>query len=213
MPQEKEDSSMILMDTVVSKLEQQDQKIQAQEKKMVRLEQQISTVPDLLAELPAIKTGMQEILSTLKNLRFPSETMQEFSKRLSAALDLLRAPAKTNIEHHHHIPKLIWATGGLFLALCIVCSGWFTICNKLGEYQGGDIKYRSLKLSVDSAALVYLSRLDSLYLANPDSLRKNVEDQERLRAERLDLLNQIQAVERKIPPPGSPAAERKARRN
>jgi hypothetical protein len=213
MPQEKEDSSMILMDTVVSKLEQQDQKIKAQEKKMAGLEQQVSAVSDPLPDLSAIKAGMQEILATLKNLRFPTETVQELSKRLAAALDLLRAPAKTNIEHHHHIPKVIWATGGLFLALCIVCSGWFTTCNKLGEYQGGDIKYRSLKLNVDSAALVYLYRLDSFYLANPDSLRKNVEDQERLRAERIDLLNQIQAVERKIPPPGSPAAEKKRGRN
>src|SRR5579863_6820860 len=156
MPQEKEDSSMILMDTVVSKLEQQDQKIKAQEKKMAGLEQQVSTVADPLPDLSAIKTGMQEILLGFKNLRFPTETMQEFSKRLAATLDLLRAPVKTNIEHHHHFPKLIWATGGLFLALCIVCSGWFMTCNKLGEYQGGDIKYRSLKLNVDSAAFVYL---------------------------------------------------------
>jgi hypothetical protein len=56
------------------------------------------------------------------------------------------------------------------------------------------IKYRKLELTDDSATLQYLWRLDSTYTANPDSLQTYVANQERLKRQRLELLNHIRVT-------------------
>jgi hypothetical protein len=83
--------------------------------------------------------------------------------------------------HHHHIPKLIWISAGLFIALCLVCT-------KLDGFIANDTKYRHLRLDTAHKSLqLYLDQLDSVYKAHPDFREKVLEREEeyRLNFERL----------------------------
>ena len=84
--------------------------------------------------------------------------------------------------------------------------------SRSNQYQANDVKYRKLRLEVDSAGLRYLCRLDSIYSANTDSIREEVEERERLKQERLELLDRIQTVDKKLQPPADRAGEKKKAR-
>jgi uncharacterized protein (UPF0335 family) len=58
--------------------------------------------------------------------------------------------------------------------------------------------YSAWKSAKVQSILKYLNKLDSLYASNPDSLRANVEQQERLKQERLELIDQIKQVNSQI---------------
>ena len=198
MTQETKDSNNLLTDTIIGKLETQDGKLQAQEKKIVAVEKKISEIPDLTGDMREIKSDIRTLLTGLQNLQFPLELIKEFTKLLTTGIAEIRRPVQTKVEHHHHVPKLIWAAGGLFLVLCLTCVGWTITAGKLDQYRASDTKYRKLKLLPDSVVTMYLNKLDSIYASNPDSLRANVEQQERLKRERLELIDQIKQVNNQI---------------
>jgi len=195
---EKQEASAVLMDTVVSKLEQQQQKIQTQEKRIEQVEEGLQKKPDFSADIKEMKTGLQNLKIAVDSQQFPTKQVQELSKQLTTSITLMRQPVENTTQHHHHIPKLIWAAGGLFLLLCLVCSGWYMTASTIGQYKANDTKYRRLKLRADTVLLKDLWRLDSTYSANPDSMRSVVEEQERLKQQRLELLDQIERVNSKI---------------
>lgn len=209
MNQEKQETSAVLMDTIITKMEKQDQRIQAQEKEIALTGEKIKQIPDYSKDMREIKTGLHDLLAGLKKLDFPSEKMQEFSKIFTAGLAMLRQPTQSIVQHHHYVPKIIWVAGGLFLSLCLVCSGWYMTASTLSQYRANDTKYRKIKLAVDSAGLRYLWRLDSIYSADPDKMRSDVTEQERLKQERLELLDQIQVVNGKIEQSAGKAGEKK----
>jgi len=61
----------------------------------------------------------------------------------------------------------------------------------------------------DTTFLRSLWKLDSVYSANPDSVRDNVEVQETLRQHRLELIDHLKTVEKQIGPPTDRAGEKK----
>jgi hypothetical protein len=209
MSQEKQESDEVLIDTIVSKLEKQDERILSQESETVVLKEGIKQIPDYSKEIQEVKSSLKDYILTLKQLKFPTEKMDGLSKKLTEGVTLLRQPVETKVLHHHYIPQIIWIAAGLFLSLCLVCSGWFITASRLSEYQANDVKYRKIKLEVDSAGLLYLRHLDSLYSADPTGMRGRVEVQERLKQERLELLDRIQTVDRKLQPPVEKAGEEK----
>jgi hypothetical protein len=97
-----------------------------------------------------------------------------------------------------YVPKIMWITASLFLLLCIASIGWGVTSASLKVYVADDVKYRKLELTRDSASLVYLWCLDSLYTANPDSLQNYVTEQERLKRQREELLDRVQLLEKRI---------------
>jgi hypothetical protein len=104
------------------------------------------------------------------------------------ATDLLKQPPVNKVIHHHHIPKLIWISVGLFVALCLVCSGWYVTGTKLDGFVASDTKYRQLRLDTAHKSLqLYLDQLDSVYKTHPDFRERVLETEEeyRLNFERL----------------------------
>jgi len=176
-------------------------KIETQDKKIADMSQQISSIPDNSQDIKHLKTGMNELKAEIKNARFPVSEMQEFSKQLTIGVRLLKEPVTVKTLHHHHIPKLVWATAGLFLALCLASTGWYIACQKLGGYIANDTKYRLLRLDTAHYSLqLSLDRADSLYQVAPD-LRKSVletEEQRRVNFERLQKAEQLKAEAKKL---------------
>lgn len=153
-------------------------KIETQDKKIADMSQQISSIADNSQDIQHLKTDMKELKVEIKNARFPVREMQEFSKQLTIGIKLLREPVTVKTLHHHYIPKLVWITAGLFLALCLVSAGWYMTGQKLSGYIANDTKYRLLRLDTAHYPLhLSLDRADSLYQVDPD-LRKSVLERE-----------------------------------
>ena len=169
-------------------------KVDLQDKKIASLEEKIKNIPDN-TEL------IQKLISTVEGLRdgitkssFSLEKIQHLSATLNGWIFLLKQPVKKEILHHHHVPKIILISAGLFIALALVCSGWYLTAGKLDGYKANDTKYRQLRLDKSLKSLQhYLDRVDSMYNVRPDMRKivleteeKNRENSERLeKAERL----------------------------
>jgi len=212
MNQEKQEPSQIMIDTFISKFQNQDQRIADQEGKIVQLEKDVKAVPDHSKDLAEIKKNNQEQAAVSRKQTAMMEQLDVFFKKLGIAIDILKSPVTSTIQHHHHFPKIAWVTAGLFLALCLACSGWYVTARSSEQYQANDIKYRNLKLVVDSASLGRLYRLDSLYLADPEKMEKYVKEQERLKQERLELLDKIQEVNKKMGPEAKTEQKQKSQK-
>jgi hypothetical protein len=163
MNQEKQETSEVLMDAVVQKLEQQGQKVQTQEKKIGAIAETVSKIPDYSADLKQIKSGIADLKTAVTALQFPAEKIQEFSGKLTSVVELLRQPIENKVQHHHHVPQIIWVAAGLFIVLCLTCSGWYMTAAKLDQYREADTKYRYLYLKGDDTVHRTLFTLDSLY--------------------------------------------------
>jgi hypothetical protein len=110
-----------------------------------------------------LKSGMTDLRTAVTSLQFPAEKIQEFSRKLTLAIDLLGQPVENKVQHHHHVPKIIWVAAGLFITLCLTCSGWYMTAAKLDQYRAADTKYRYLYLEGDSNMRQILYSVDSLY--------------------------------------------------
>jgi hypothetical protein len=197
---EKQAPSEIMMDTVVEKVENQQQRIQTQEEKLALVEKKVNTIPDHSKDIGEMKTSFRDLLAVSKGQNALMVKLDVFFSNLKTATDILEHPVESKVQHHHHIPKIIWIAAGLFLVLCLVCTGWYMTARDSGQYQANDIKYRQLKLDAGPAFHQYLVQLDSIYLADPDKMRKNVIELERLKQKRLELIDQLQTVNSKIGP-------------
>jgi hypothetical protein len=111
------------------------------------------------------------------------------------ALTLLSKPVENKLVHEHHVPRLLWATAGLFLALCLACCGWYNTGSKLGSLKASDLKYRYLKQQSGPETLRSLYTLDSLYRSGY-AMRDSVEKWE-ANAEKLAELQQKLKVKAK----------------
>ncbi len=82
------------------------------------------------------------------------------SDKLETGIQIFRQPVKQEITHHHHAPKVLWATGILFLIVCLVSTGWYQTINKLDLYKASDTKYRYLKLGAEKGLSEWLRIID-----------------------------------------------------
>jgi hypothetical protein len=211
METQNQDSGEILMNTIVTKVTQHDKKIQHQQGRLEAVEKKMEGIPDHSPAIRELKGNLSALSTDFHNQKFPTEDVRELKGQLKTTLSLLQKPVPSQVEHHHHVPKLLWVTAGLFLLVCLLSMGWIMTASKLVDFRVSDTKYRWLKLTVDSPALASLYQLDSLYLASSDSLQSAVTKQEALRQERLELLNRLGAVNRKLGE-GSQTPDKKATR-
>ena len=188
----------ILMETILEKIDQQDKNSQTQEKRLNVAETTLADVPAITKDLDEIRSEVRSMTEFDKRVKITDGKLQELSRRLDNVLNILSQPQKTEIHHHHHVPLTLWITASLFFLLCLVSTGWLFTSQKLDQFRANDIKYRYLKVSVDSTATTYLLHLDSAFVANPDSLQNLVTTNERLRQRRLELLGQIHTVDSQL---------------
>jgi hypothetical protein len=198
MDEEKQKQSDIFNDTVAKAVENQQERTQEHNKRIGIVEQEIQKLSGLPKDIAEIKDSLNLVKRNGITALLPNEKSEKLSENLSVAIPLIRQLIENKIQHHHYIPKLMWITAGLFVILCLTCVGWTMTSGKLDQYRASDTKYRKLKLLPDSVVIIYLNKLDSLYASNPDSLRGNVEQQERLKQERLELIDRIKQVNSQI---------------
>lgn len=144
-------------------------KLETQDTRMAELEETMKGSPGMSALLQGIINLVDEVKTIVASNQLPTGTLQEFSSRLSLVFTQLQQPPENKIVHHHHVPKLIWVSVGLFLALCLVSSGWFVTASKLDGYIANDTKYRHLKLDTANEGLQKsLYTADSFYRTYPN---------------------------------------------
>ncbi len=162
-------------------------------------------------------SAIHRLRDDLKESRFPIEKLQSLSSRLDTVMSLLREPVENKVLHHHHVPKIIWITAGLFITLALISSGWYITANKLDSFIGNDTKYRQLRLDTSKQGLqIYLDKIDSLYVTRPDMrkivLEKEVEYQ--INFERLQKAARLKAeakyLENEAKQKFTPAVEKKS---
>jgi hypothetical protein len=209
MDQEQQKQSDIFRDTVAKAVEKQQERTQDHNKRIGIIEQEIQKLSGLPKDIAEIKDSLNLIKRNSVTALLPNEKSEKLAENLSVAIPLIGKLIENKIQHHHHVPKLFWITAALFLLLSFVCAGWYVTASREDQHLAGDIKYRELKLMADTTLLRSLWKLDSVYSANPDSVRDNVEVQETLRQHRLELIDQLHTVEKQIGPPTDRAGEKK----
>ena len=176
-------------------------KVEGQDKKIAAIEEKIKDIPANTELLHKLLSSVDGLRSDIKDVSLMPDKLLQFSNRLESTTDLLKQPPANKVVHHHHIPKLIWISVGLFIALCLVCSGWYITSTKLEGFVASDTKYRQLRLDTAHKSLqLYLDHLDSLYMAHPD-LREKVlktEEEYRLNFERLQKAERLKTEAKNI---------------
>ncbi|MCD2424343.1 hypothetical protein LQ567_16305 [Niabella pedocola] len=110
---------------------------------------------------------------------FPAKEIEALRRELSAVRERLAEPLIQKLEHYHHVHKIIIATGVLFIAVCLLCCGWYNTFQRLGQFQENDTKYRLIRLDTALVPMQrYLDKVDQIYTCNP-KLRDSVIAQEK----------------------------------
>ena len=122
------------------------------------------------------------------NQNFPAKEIEALRRELATVREQLAEPPIQKVQHHHHVPKIIVATGVLFITVCLLCCGWYNTFQKLEKFQENDTKYRLMRLDTAFAPLQhYLGKVDRVYTNNP-GLRDSVIAQEEENKKNMELL-------------------------
>lgn len=160
-------------------MELSSRKIQEQDKKIAAIENKINEVPSINEMMGDLFTGIEGFRADMQEVLLLPEKLEQFSKQLEDAKSILTQPIETKVIHQHHVPKLIWITGGLFLVICLACAGWYIAASKLDNFIASDTKYRQLRLDTAQRGLqLYLDHLDSSYKIQADMRKKVLETEE-----------------------------------
>ena len=187
MEQNTDNTSQFFMEITSNKIAKQEKRFDVLEEKLKELAENKTT---LIQIMQSIKLWKEDILqSTL-----PADTLKIFSARLDINSQLLQQVAKNKVQHHHHIPKLIWITAGLFISLALALSGWYATTQKANQFIANDTKYRYLKIdSTQRLIHNYLLHIDSLYKTMPD-MRQHVFEEEQRLQENFEKLQKAEAL-------------------
>jgi len=168
-------------------------KIEQQDKKMAAWEEQLKDLAGNKILLRQLITATESLKEEVIKSQLPFETLQELSKKLNINNILLKlGPQK--VQHHHHVPKVIWIAAGLFLGFAMVCSGWYMTHQKLDQFIMNDTKYRYLKLDTGQRSLrMILDRVDKVYDSSTD-MRKDVLDKEEVNRKNFEKLQKAEQL-------------------
>ena len=164
-------------------------------KRIEQHNEQIGALQDTLHQLTNWKATLNQLTESDDQMnklltQLPEQTKQ--NQRLGGILqDTMAALARPQVQnHHHHFPKIAWATGGLFLVLCFVVTGWYLTASRLEHFRANDTKYRYLQLYENSQLNDLLHYADSLQQARPDFFRDSVLAAENEKQRRLEMLDE-----------------------
>lgn len=151
----------VLLSSLIDKVDEQDRRIEDIKKK-------VEQMPVYEEVLNRLETGIEGLRTEVHKISFPESAMFELSERLATSIELLKHPVEKKIVHHHHIKNFIWIAAVLFLALCLVSTGWFITYNNLQHFKANDTKYRYLKLISNVSLTKQLRFIDSICEADPE---------------------------------------------
>jgi hypothetical protein len=159
------------------------EKIETQGNKIAEIEAALKNLPGNIPGIEEIKNILESIKGIVENIYFPVQEMKELSKTVTEYRKQLSQPVHNLVRHHHHFPKIAWITAVFFVALIIVCPGWYMTGTALKAFKANDTKYRYLKLNPNKALMQMLFYTDSLYRQDinmRDSVIQKEEDLSRL---------------------------------
>jgi hypothetical protein len=180
--------SDLLLNTIIDRLNSQAQTID-------RLKENVENLPDKFEKLNDIARQTNSIQDNIQKISFPEKELRQLSLSLNQAITIFQRPQKNEVVNHHHVPKLIWITAGLFIVLCLVCSGWYMTSDKLENFVANDTKYRYLKLNSNPALQKLLSITDSMYHLIP-GMRDSVVAIEEEKMQSMELQKQAEEKEK-----------------
>mgnify|MGYP000970236274 CR=1 FL=1 len=143
------------------------EKVEGQENKISEMEAAIKNLSGITVEIENIKHAAESMKEIAETISFPTQEMRILSRSITECRKQLSHPVQNTVQHHHHFPKILWLSIGLFLALATVCAGWYMTVAALEEYKESDIKYRYLKVFGNNSIKKILFFTDSLHRANP----------------------------------------------
>jgi hypothetical protein len=156
MTDQNSEMSTPFTEVATNKIQKQAEQIDGMQKKLKSLETVSQSLIDVQKQLTDIKVA-------ITGIKFPSKQIEELSGNLATGVALLKQPVENKVLHHHHVPKIFWASGVLFAVLCLVFCGWYNTAQKLDQYRANDLKYRYLKLKTNPALHRLLVAADSIY--------------------------------------------------
>lgn len=155
-------SNNAFIEVAINKMEKQDQR-------MANIEALIQKQTDKNAEIKQLVAAVASLKERIDNGGISEKNIAALNTQMETFINKLDTTPVQKVLHHHHVPKIIWSTAGLMVALCIVCSGWFYTGKKLHSFIANDTKYRALRLDTSKKFLQqYLDYVDSVYIKNPD---------------------------------------------
>jgi hypothetical protein len=164
--------SHAFMEVAINKMGKQDKRIE-------NIEAFIKKQTDNNAEIKQLVATIGSLKENVHNAGLSVKKMSALSMQIDILLDKLNTAPVQKVEHHHHLPKIIWAAAILMITLCTVCAGWFNTGKKLNSFIANDTKYRAIRLDTAHKSLQqYLDHIDSAYIKSPD-MRKTVIQKEK----------------------------------
>lgn len=170
-------------------------KIEMQEKKILELQERLKSQPELTEIISQFKSTIEGVKAMFKGIAFPTEEMRELSTDLVITNALLKQPVKQKVIHHHYMDKALWVAAILFNVVVMLVIFLSNARDQISENRESDIKYRHIKLSNDKNQRNILQQTDSLYLADPAQMQKDVIREEERRKEQADLIQQAEEKE------------------
>lgn len=165
------------------------------EKRLDEQDEKLSKIPDYSDDFMQVRKSLDETKSALAVFKIPVPLLALLNEKLQANTTAQQQPQR--IIHHHHFHWIAYVTVGLFIILCLVCSGWYMTGSKLDTYIENDTKYRYLKLESPAQLRHELQRADSLFMTDPDLRNKVLKTEENQRLQQ-KLNNFIQASHSKL---------------
>lgn len=177
-------------DVVTNRIEKHDQTI-------IALEKRVDAIPDDSKELLVLQSEIVALKGMISKISFPGQEVQQLNSNLRRNIDILSRPVINKVEHHHHFPKIAFATVGLFVLFMLTLMGWYNTFGDLKQFKENDTKYRFLKLQNNERLRRLLFVTDSLF-TNQSDMRENVIHLEDSIYDRFKRLQEIQARENEI---------------
>jgi hypothetical protein len=181
--------SEILLETLVDKVD-------GYQKQAREILEKIQALPDYSSTLAQVNQRIDSIEGEIKSIperiSIPEKDLLELQKELRSHWIQLQLPLKQEVRHHHHLSKpliVCLALVGLVMTLIVLLNlAW----DQSRQHQDADIKYRRMKLFDSPGIVRYLHYVDSLYLVDPDQMRKGVVQEEDRRQAELERLEKLQ---------------------
>jgi len=184
----------VLLETLVEKVNTNEKNINDQEKEIHEMKEMLMALPDHKELFDQVNNRLFELLDQVKKIDFLKNEMRELSSVILSTGEGLKKPAKREVFHHHHVPKIIFSLVGLFIILCLVLAGWYMTGEKLEQYRANDTKYRYLKIYENKSLRELLFLTDSLYLREP-RMRDSVLERERQIDKYLEMMKRAAEME------------------
>jgi hypothetical protein len=169
----------ILLQTLIDKMT-------AFQKQQQEQNEMIKALPDYSPAIEQVNDRMDRIQTEIKTIpgriSLPEEEIINLTKTLSAHTLQLQQPLKSEIRHHHHLTRPLWACFVLAALSLTLIAFLVQARDRIAENKASDIKYRFIR-SINLETEQSIASYDSLYETNPDQMEKTVEARERHRQE------------------------------